>query len=93
MDHYCPWLNNCVGIRNHNYFIVMVYFLFAGITTLFALILKNFIIQCKSGIANQLLYQAIPDKIVQSPIAFYISNISMIVFLLLAFYLVALLNC
>ena len=23
-DHHCPWLNNCIGVKNHNYFYLYV---------------------------------------------------------------------
>lgn len=30
-DHHCPWINNCVGLRNHKDFVVYIVALFAGI--------------------------------------------------------------
>lgn len=35
-DHHCPWINNCVGVRNHNFFYLYILFQTLVVFTAFA---------------------------------------------------------
>ncbi|TMS36472.1 hypothetical protein L596_003623 [Steinernema carpocapsae] len=31
-DHHCPWINNCIGVKNHWHFVMYLFLLFVGVT-------------------------------------------------------------
>ena len=98
MDHHCPWLNTCVGISNHNYFIIMLYSLLAYIICLLAFTSKTFyqIIYTESLETHTfkqhiMKHNFFSQDLLKSKKVFLGTHICILAMLLLALYLVGIL--
>ena len=91
-DHHCPWINNCVGINNHVYFIFFLIFLILTCASVFACTLISLLDAEAIGTIDKakLFYELLPEDVVHIDI-FIFKSASYIVLGVTGFFLMPIL--
>ena len=83
-DHHCPWINNCVGVRNHLSFMVFILSTTLEITFIFAFTVNGFLNQeqLEKPTVN-LDFRLLKKATIQDPYIFYAANVLLLLMLCL----------
>mmetsp|Transcript_16849 Transcript_16849/g.25340 ORF Transcript_16849/g.25340 Transcript_16849/m.25340 type:complete len:331 (-) Transcript_16849:55-1047(-) len=58
MDHFCPWMNNCIGYYNYKYFVLFMAYLFVGCVYILV-VCSSWVLELTPAQRRQALYGGI----------------------------------
>ena len=84
-DHHCPWINNCIGQKNHGVFMAFILALAAAIGAIFGFTLNSLLAwkdEERIILATHLRYQILPTSVHTNKLVFIISSFAVLALLL-----------